>query len=138
MSSTKQVENTPVNIFDHHEWILEDSLTPLTNRDLHRQIVEDKLKSEATLDLIMGNISTIDSDHNTNWLNTFPSLDTPHGTSSAAMYFCTSIAIFILGVISVILVKKFCCNRLNRQVQIISATNPAFMQQSQPFITTST
>lgn len=135
LATTKMVEHSPVNIFDH-EWVLEDSLTPITNRDLHRQIVEDKRKSEETLDLIMGNISTIDSDHNQNWLDTFPSLDSPHGTSSAAMYFCIALLIFILGILSIVLVKKFCCGR---QVQIISATNPhAFMQQSQPFITTST
>ena len=138
LSSTKMTDHTPVDIFDHHEWVLEDSLTPLTNRDLHRQIVADKLKSEETLDEIMGNISTIDSNHNQNWLDTYPSLDNPHGTSSFAIYFCVAITIFVFGVLAVILVKKFCCGKFNRPVQIVSATSPAFLQQSQPFITTST
>ena len=139
LSSTKMIEANPVNIFESHQWILRDTLTPVVNRDLHYKIENDKRKSEETLSSIMSNLSSIESDHNLRWIDSYPSLDSPHGQSSLAIYLILGITGFIISVIAAIIFKKFCC-RPGRQLQIVSPplTNPAFVSQTTPFITTST
>ena len=138
LASTKMTEKIPVDIYDNHEWILKDTLTPVVNRELHFKIEDDKRKSQETLVDIMSNLSTINEDHNLHWIDNAPSLDSPHGQSSLAIYLILSITTFVILVIAVVFARKYCCNPNNRQVQIVSATNPAFLQQSTPFITTST
>ena len=140
LSATKMTEPTAIEIYDEHQWILADTLTPIVNKRLQEEIEDTKKKTEETMLHITSNITDIENDHNLQWQDTYPSLDTPHGTSSLAIYLSIAIATFILTVILGFVVKHYCCKK--PRIQVISTspsiTNPAYLSQTAPFITTPT
>ena len=140
LSATKMTEPTAIEIYDEHQWILADTLTPVVNKRLHEEIEDTKKKTEETMLNIASNITDIENDHNLQWQDTYPSLSTPHGTSSLAIYLSIAIATFILTVILGFVIKHYCCKK--PRIQVISTTpsitNPAYLAQTAPFITTPT
>ena len=140
LSATKMSEPTAIEIYDEHQWILADTLTPTVNKRLHDEIEDTKKETEETMLHIASNITDIENDHNLQWQDTYPSLDTPHGQSSLAIYLSIAIVSFIFTVIIGLVIKHYCCRKPRIQVLSTSPSinNPAYLAQTTPFITTQT